>query len=292
MKKHFEKIDWSKVTSNLEKLPYYAFNLEKHTEKALVKPMPDENLFEFANEPDWKEKLNPDTLKKVGSIIADYEEALQRVRQVLHTSADMKRKADIYRILFARGQETKYSVEELYAAFDDMSPSAIRKARNYLSENTWQFTSPEERENIIFSLFKSFKVFGYIDLFCDFSESGYRVLGDIICDIDDMYRAIGVKKNLLHQKGDSIQLKTMLARISHGVDYKAQIIRNCINVIRPFDRKKIPLDYADVVKCAVALGKRQFALEVLPTTVLELTIDPTHIKKTVEKPKKKRWFKR
>ena len=32
-------------------------------------------------------------------------------------------------------------------------------------------------------------------MFCDFSESGYRVLGDIVCDIDDMYRAIGLKKN-------------------------------------------------------------------------------------------------
>jgi len=292
MKKHFEKIDWSKVTSNLEKLPYYAFNLEKHTEKAIVKPVTDKNLFEFANEPDWKEKLNPDTLEKVGSIIADYEEALQRVRQVLHTSTEMKRKADVYRILFARGQETEYSVEELYAAFDDMSPSAIRKARNYLSENTWQFTPPDERENVIYSLFLNAKIYSYVDLFCDFSESGYRILGDIICDIDDMYRAIGIKKNLLHQKGDSIQMKTMLAGISHAGDYKAQIIRNCINVIRPFDRKKIPLNYADVVKCAVALGKRQFALEVLPTTVYELALDSTHIKKAEEKPKKKRWFKR
>lgn len=204
----------------------------------------------------------------------------------------MKRKADIYRILFARGQETKYSVEELYAAFDDMSPSAIRKARNYLSENTWQFTQPDERENVIYSLFLNAKIYSYVDLFCDFSESGYRILGDIICDIDDMYRAIGIKKNLLHQKGDSTQMKKMLAGISYAGDYKAQIIRNCINVIRPFDRKKIPLDYADVVKCAVALGKRQFALEVLPTTVLELALNPTHIKKAGEKPKKKRWFKR
>ena len=290
LKKYFEKVDWSKVTSNLEKLPYYAFNLEKHTEKALVKPVPDENLFEFANEPEWKEKLNPDVLKKVESIIADYEEALKRVRQIRHTSTDMKRKNDIYRILFARGQETEYLVDELYAAFDDVSPSAIRKTRNYLTENMWQFTPPDERENVIYSLFLNAKIYGYADLFCDFSESGYRILGDIICDIDDMYRAIGLKKNLLHQKGDSMQMKLMLAGIGHAGDYKAQIIRNCINVIRPFDRKKTTLDYAEVVKCAVALGKRQFALEVLPITVYELALDRSHIYKTEEKPKKKRWF--
>ena len=292
LKKYFPKVDWNKVTSNLEKLPYYAFNLEKYTAKALVKPVPDESLFEFANEPDWKDKLNPDTLKKVESIIADYEEALKRVRQVRHTSTDMKRRNDIQRILFARGQETEYSVDELYAAFDDVTPSDIRKARNYLTENMWQFTPPDERENVIYSLFLNAKIYSYADLFCDFSESGYRILGDIICDIDDMYRAMGLRKNLLHQKGDSIQMKLMLAGISQTGDYKAQIIRNCINVIRPIDRKKISLDYAEVVKCAVAIGKRQFALEVLPTTVLELALDRSHIYKTDEKPKKKRWFRK
>lgn len=102
----------------------------------------------FANEPAWKEKLNPNTLKKVESIITDNEEALKRVRQIRHTSTDMKRKNDIYRILFARGQETEYSVDELYAAFDDVSPSAIRKARNYLTENVWQFTPPDERGKV------------------------------------------------------------------------------------------------------------------------------------------------
>lgn len=293
LKKYFEKVDWNKVSSNLEKLPYYAFNLEKYTEKALVKPVPDESLFEFANEPAWKEKLNPDTLKKVESIINDYEEALKRVRQIRHTSTDMKRRNDIQRILFARGQETEYSVDELYAAFDDVPRSAIQKARKYLTENMWQFTPPDERENVIYSLFLNAKIYCYADLFCDFSESGYRILGDIICDIDDMYRAMGLRKNLLHQKGDSMQMKIMLAGISQTGDYKAQIIRNCINVIRPIDRKKTTLEYDAVVKCAVALGKRQFALEVLPTTVLELALDRSHIYKSKEeKPKKKRWFGR
>ena len=133
----------------------------------------------------------------------------------------------------------------------------------------------------------------YTDLFCDFSESGYRVLGDIVCDIDDMYRAIGLKKNLLHQKGDTAQMKTMLAGVGRAGDYKVQIKRNCMNVIRPIDRNKKSIGYEDVVKCAVALGKRQFALEVLPTTVLELALDRIHIYKLEEEePAKKRWFRR
>ncbi len=55
--------------------------------------------------------------------------------------------------------------------------------------------------------------------------------------------------------------------------------------------KSSALNYADVVKCAVVLGKRQFALEVLPSTVLELALDRSHIYKTEEKTKKKRWFR-
>ena len=215
------------------------------------------------------------------------------MRQICHTSTDMKRRNDIQRILFARGQETEYSVDELYAAFDDVTPADIRKARNYLTENMWQFTPPDEREKVIYSLFTVAKIYSYADLFCDFSESGYRIWGDIICDIDDIYRAMGLKKNLLHSKGDSKQMKIMLAGISQTGDYKTQIIRNCIIIIRPFDRKKITLDYAEVVKCAVALGKRQFALEVLPYTVLELALDRSHVYKSKEeKPEKKRWFRR
>ena len=46
------------------------------------------------------------------------------------------------------------------------------------------------------------------------------------------------------------------------------------------------IDYAEVVKCAVALGKRQFILEVLPKHVLDQTIDRSHLY-TETKPKKK-----
>ena len=41
------------------------------------------SIIEFANEPAWKEKLNPDTLKKVSSIIADYEEANARLKETI-----------------------------------------------------------------------------------------------------------------------------------------------------------------------------------------------------------------
>ena len=127
----------------------------------------------------------------------------------------------------------------------------------------------------------------YLDVLCDFSHGGYRIVGDIICDLDDMHRNKGIKTNIAKQKGDSKDLQTMLSGIENADDYKAQIIRNCINVIYPPSRRGA-LDFDEVVKCAVALGKRQFALEVLPAAVLDLTLDRSHVFQ-VEEPKKKKW---
>lgn len=271
LKKYFSSVDWSAVSSNLERLPYFAYMLEKETEKSLVIPVSDEQLFTFAREPGWKDKLNPDTLKRVENLIKDYHEALKRVRSVKHISADMKRKNDIYRILYARGQEKTYSVDELYSVFDSMTSHQVRKARLALDEVKWCFISPEERQNVLYSICRTAKLYDYSDVFCDFRSGGYRIVGDIICDFDDMYRKIGIQKNIT-RKGDSKELKRLLAGVENAYDYKEQIVRNYMNIIRPADKKNC-LDYTDVVKCAVALGERQFVLEVLPSVASDLTID-------------------
>lgn len=284
LKKYFSSIDWSAVSSNLERLPYFAYMLEKETEKSPVIPVSEEQLFTFARDPGWKDKLNPDTLKRVENLIKDYHEALKRVRGVKHISADMKRKNDIYRILYARGQEKTYSVDELYSVFDSITSHQVRKARLALDEVKWCFVSPEERQNVLYSICRTAKLYDYSDVFCDFRNGGYRIVGDIICDFDDMYRKIGIQKNIT-RKSDSKELKRLLAGVENAPDYKEQIVRNCMNIIRPAD-KKTCLDYTDVVKCAVALGERQFVLEILPSVVSDLTIDRSHIYK-IDEPKKK-----
>lgn len=208
LKKYFESIDWDTVSSNLEKLPYFAYMLEKETENAPVKPVSDEQLFVFACESAWKEKLNPDTLKRVESLIKDYHEALKRVRHTKQMSSDMKRKSDVYRILFARGQEKTYSVDELYSVFDNMTPYQMRKARLRLEEVNWHFIPKEERERTLYYIFDNRYFRNYADVFCDFRNGGYRIVGDIICDFDDMYRKIGIQKNIT-RKGDSKELQKL-----------------------------------------------------------------------------------
>lgn len=286
LKKFFESIAWSDVSSNLERLPYLAYRLRCDTEAVTVTPVSENQMFLFAQAPNWKEHIDPAMLARVAELIADYETALNRVRYVRHISTDMKRKGDIYRILFARGQEKEYAVDELYSAFEGMLPQRIRKARLALSETEWHLVPPKERLNALGTLAGGMRVYAYADVFCDFRCGGYRIVGDIICDLDDMYRKIGIQKNFSKQKGDSRTLQTLLSGVTAASDYKEQIIRNCLSIIRPIDGKNC-LDYAEVIKCAVALGKRQFILEVLPFAVSEQTIDRSHIY-DCNKPQKKR----
>ena len=288
LKKYFESVDWNSVSSNLERLPYFAYMLERKTEKVTISPVSDECLFTFAQYPDWKERLDKHTLERVASIIREYETALQRIRYVNHIPSEMQRKGDIYRILYARGQENDYTVDELYSVFENLLPQEIRRARHKLEDFKWHLVPPEERQRVLSDIARyAFGLYHYLDLFCDFRHGGYRIVGDIICDLDDMHRNKGIKKNITKQKGDSEDLQRMLMSIERADDYKAHIVRNCIHVICPPSRRGA-LDFDEVVKCAVALGKRQFALEVLPSTVLRLTLDRSHVFK-LEEPKKKKW---
>jgi len=259
--------------------------LERETKTVTVRPVSDEQLFNFAQTPDWKDTINPATLNRIAALIADYETALSRVRYIKHISTDMKRKGDIYRILFARGQEKDYTVDELYSVFDSMLPQQIRKARLMLDKTKWHLAPLEERTNILYTICRTGSLYDYLDVFCDFRNGGYRIVGDIICDFDDMYRKMDRQKSFAKQKGDSKDLQALLLGITARADYKEQIIQNCLHIIRPFNGRN-RLDYIEVVKCAVVLGKRQFVLEVLPKHVLEQTIDRSHLYAET-KPKKK-----
>ena len=55
IKKFIASVNWDTVTANLERLPYYAYMLEKETEKHIPKPAPDSVLFSFAKDPQWKD---------------------------------------------------------------------------------------------------------------------------------------------------------------------------------------------------------------------------------------------
>ena len=72
--------DWERVDSNLERLPYLAWQLEEHTPKLREPSRPDEVLFTFAQDPQWKEKLPQASRKLVEEMILEYQRCLGRIR--------------------------------------------------------------------------------------------------------------------------------------------------------------------------------------------------------------------
>lgn len=277
-----EDVDWDDVSSNMERLPYYAYMLREETKQYKPKPAEDEKLFTFAADPDWKEHLDPFSMERVKAVVTAYHAADARIRYIKHLPTDFKRQKDVIRILFSRGQLNTVSAEELYALFDGASADSIRKARRALTESKWHLTPKKDREYVWYSVVPSCVSTEYMDVFCDFRNGGFRLLGDIICDLDELYSNQTILKNIVRED-DSQELKFILRGIKYLSDYKETIVSNCIALLSPPDRRERRVDFNEAVKCAVALGERRFILEAMPYAVRELAVG------SAEK-KKRRWF--
>lgn len=272
LKKYFYSVDWNNVTSNVERLPYLAKMLEENTPKIKAKPAEDAELFIFAQKPGWAKQLDPSAMEYIQNLISDYEEALNRIRRSWHIDdTKMKRRNDIERILFARGQENDFTADELYAIFSLCDAKWISGVRKLLTEEQWHLMPLEERERFLNLYLPYGAPEQYHTLFSDFRHGGYRMLGDIICDLDDAFTTEESKKQRLHRKGDSAVLKHLISGYEHmrSVDYMVVVANKCrqyINGIKNVcnsGKTKLPINLDTALQCAIALGKRKFAFEVL-----------------------------
>lgn len=280
LKKFFDSEDWQHKSSNLEKLPFYAKKLTEETPGIKPEPQPDDVLFTFAQEPGWKEKLDPVIMNRMISVIKTYEDALKRVLISRHQKTGMRRKNDVERILYSRGQDEDYSAEELYALFEYTEPKYIHEARRTMEYLRWHLTPPEERKELYWKITGHLRIpSNYEDLFCDFRHCGFRLLGDILCDIDENNRIHG-SSNGMPKHNDNKDMATMLLGVENAPDYRQRINFNCLMVLQPIDHKDY-FDFEEAAKCAIALGKRKFAIDVLGTYLEPLIV--------ADRPKKKKW---
>lgn len=255
-KEFFEKTDWSKVDSNLERLPYLAYQLKRNTPKLKPKPAKDSKLFDFAREPDWKDSLDSQILSSVSALLSDYEACLSRIRACRVPVQNKQRKNDIERILFSRGQEDTYDSDELYAAFQDISAERIAEIRAVIADSKGHFMDSESRFDFLESYLPELE--NYHELFADFRHGGYRVLGDLICDIDDENRATDRKKYL--RDTDSATLHQMMnAHLEQPLrhDYREVAASKCRELLDRVVRSRLAVQYV------VAQGKRDLLWELL-----------------------------
>ena len=268
----FASVDWTKVSSNVERLPLLAKQLKENTPVLAKIPARDEELFSFAQSPDWKSGLPKTVMDFIGALVADYEEAVVRIRRNRHLpEGKRKRKTDIERILFARGQENDCSADELYSVFRYTDAKQLDYALNLLKETQWQFQTAEQRQQTLRMVLPYDASEDDYNVFADFRQGGYRVLGDILCDLIEAYEIEERKAQGLHRKGDSDSLRILLEnyekRGSRG-DFEEALQQECRGLIH-LQTNLMRTTEETMFACAVALGKRDFALRVLPETALQ-----------------------
>lgn len=255
--------DWEQVDANLERLPYLAWQLEEHTPKLREPSQPDEVLFSFAQDPQWKEKLPQSCLKLVEKMILEYQRCLGRIRVSMAPVREQPHRTDVERILYARGQEELVTAEELYAAFSALEPEQAAALLEEIREQAWQLLAPGERENFLREHLPADIVDAFGELLCDFRAGGYRILGDLLLDVERENRLETSRQ--LHRAGDSEQMEEMLRSYENKTareSYREAAARGCRQYLERHIQPKL------AVQCAAALGKRSFLWDVLLDAVL------------------------
>lgn len=262
LNKFFTATDWEKVDSPVERLPLLARQLQKGTKKPMTRKAKDEELFLFAQEENWQTKLNPRTLHRVGALMEDYEDCLRRIRSCRAPVKERKRKTDIERILYRRGQEDVYDPDELYALFQTVDPEHLTMLRSAIREENWHLMKEAQREAFLLRWLPGEEFEEWYDLLTDFRYYGFRVLGDVVGDIDDANT--GSDRKQLHRVGDSEAFAAMMqAYIDHprAKYYRDAVARECRNLLKDI----VSLNLA--VRYLVALGKRELLWELVPELI-------------------------
>ena len=266
LRAYYERTDWSQVNSNLERLPYLAYQLENHTPKVKTRRKSASQLYTFAAEKGWEKQLDPNILSSVKRLAQDYKHCLQRIRASRKPIAQKLRQSDIERILYSRGQEEEFDSETMYAIFSALPQERVEELYYAIRERQWNLMAMEQREAFLEAYLPEEEFRDYYDLLTDFRSSGYRILGDLVCDCMDAFRLERQQK--LHSEQDSPAMTAMLdAYLHRSGDYKEAVQKEARRQL-----EKI-LKPSEAVKYAVALKETTFLWNVLYDKIID------HVKK-------------
>lgn len=263
IREYFEKTDWDAVDSNLERLPYLAYQLKRHTPQIKPGKNSPAELYTFAA-PGWELKLDSAILSAVSALAQDYKHCLRRIRASRQPVKDRSRQRDIERILYSRGQENSYDTDAMYALFSALSQGRVEELYTVIRENNWHLMHSDNRESFLQQYLPEDGFCQYYDLLTDFRASGYRILGDLVCDCMDSFRK--ERQQRLHSELDSPAMTSMLDAYltkSACLDYKAAIAKECRRQL-----EKI-MDVSNAVSYIVALEDKDFLWDVLYDKIYE-----------------------
>lgn len=259
---YFSSVDWDKVDSNIERLPYLARMLQAKTTRNPAPPADPSLLYTFAV-PGWKENLDAAVSAKFKALAKDYDHCLRRIRSSRQPHQNSKRITDIERILFARGQEELCDIDSLYAAFFSLTYEEAENLYQALEKEKWQFLLPEARETFLQRHLPGSDFVKHYDLLSNFCNGGYRILGHLVGDCIASYKEKARKE--LHDPKDSPAMTAMLNAYKNkasGADYETVVALECREQLEKM------MEPGQAVKYAVALNLQDFLWDVLYDVIL------------------------
>lgn len=268
---YFRSVDWESVTSNVERLPYLARMLKKHTPRLKPIPASDGELFRFARKKAWQNDLPEDAMRFMRELVESCEEAARRIRMDRNMpEGERNHRSDIERILYLKNAENDFTSDELYAVFSRLDADQLETALATIKDESWQLLAKDERESFLERLFPIRIPEGITDLLCDFSHGGYRILGDIVSDLVDDAAAAKRKAAGLRRDGDGEVIRRLFSAYELGGrrgSYEKVLRAECAKLIE-MTAERMSLSMETFFKCAIALGKREFALCAMPKEAL------------------------
>lgn len=114
---------------------------------------------------------------------------------------------------------------------------------------------PDDREEFLVRYLPELATTDYLDLFADFRNGGYRILGDLVCDIDDENRMME-RKQLLRET-DSAQFCTMMTAYVEkpfAQDYRKKVVQFQIPIFSENTKGAWTIRFDDVIADALELG--------------------------------------
>ena len=141
--------------------------------------------------------------------------------------------------------------------------------RQAISDRQWPFMTADKRE--LFLAEQLPEASNYYDLLTDFRQSGYRTLGDLVCDIDDENRALA-RKQLMRETDSADFAAMMKSYMAHTfyADYKEPVSKKCRELLNRIVRPGIAVRYV------VALGKRALLWELLADQIERNVLEVSH----------------
>ena len=204
--------------------------LKEGIPKIKAATIPDNKLFNFAIDDNWKEKLDTGILDAVSTLISEYDEVLRRIRVSRADIQTKKRYKDIDRILFSQGKDEDFDADVLYAEFSKISDEHLQKIHEAMIEQNWHLMIKEYRETFLSEWLPELEE--YFDILSDFTFSGYRILNDLILDIREANSVESSRQ--LYRDGDTENMVVMTDAYVNKLasdSYRETVAKKCREIL-------------------------------------------------------------